>query len=801
MTGQPCASTIGPADAKIAIVGRNPGRTEAETGEPFTGPSGYLLNAVLEVAGLKREEILITNAVQCHLQGDVPPSKGLYATCHDRLMEDIAQAKIVISFGTEATQALLGSSVGGIMSIVGSLHILGDHIVLPTFHPAYILRGAVSAYDDLEETIKRAAGLANGSVPMPKPLPTDDVYYCESEEDIRYVLKALIQGTHTLAIDTETVTARDPNWEIILIQLSDGQSAWVFDAPTMIFDPEARALFRQMLQDPDRTWIFHNAAFDLQQLWHHFGVMPDNVEDTMCLALCLDEHLNRAGLKRLVNRYLSVPHYEEEVRSYIRSVKNTFADVPRDLLVQYGGYDAIFTYQLFPILCKEVEKEGNATTLYPMLVDSQRVFARMAYDGVPIDMSYVESLREQYYPLRDKLAEDMQTFARDKGFKATEVVKKAKSEVLNPDSPTQLMWFITRYLRLATDTTDKTFIDKYINHPFVQMLAKYRAINKMLDTYVDGIADDVWPDGHAHPDFLHGTETGRLTIKNPPLQTLPRDGSQKAHELSSIKRLFRASPGCTMVHVDYKGLELRMAWDISKDPDFGDAIMKKTTIYNGVEMKTDFHRTVAAAIHKISPDEVTSEQRVASKFVTFGIMYGRQAYSITGDMNCTEEEAKEFIERFYIKFPAFAQWNRDIAAEAVRTGVLTTRFGRRRRWKLITPEIELGIRREAMNFPIQSQSTDACLISMIRLDGKLRDLGWGRILFTVHDSIEFEIKQEHLDEACELIKVVMEHPFPSTAVFEVDIEYGPSLGELQEWKPPKEVDNGLRVPSDSQSNG
>jgi DNA polymerase-1 len=771
MPGSPCAVTTGPPDAKIALVGRNPGRTEAETGIPFTGPSGVLLDATLEVVGLNRSDILITNAVSCHLHGDVPPSKDMYIACHARLMDEISHAKVVVSFGTDATAALLGSS-GGITSIVGSIYEIDGKVVLPTFHPAYILRGAISAYDDLEETLRRAKGLVDGTIPMPKPLPYEDVYYCEDAEDILYVLHMLAGSeTKTLAIDTETDSARDPNWNILLLQLSDGESAWVFDGPTLRDDERCREAFQDMLEDPTRRWIFHNAAFDLQQLWHHWDIMPEHFEDTMALALCLDEHLNRAGLKRLVNRYLSVPPYEDSIQKFLKSKKTPYSAIPREILASYGGFDAIFTFQIFPILKRMVEAEGNGK-LYPFLCESQRTFALMAYDGVLVDQSYVDVLRQQYYPIRDQITSDMQAYAREKGFKARESVKSCKSDDLNPDSPTQLLWFVTRYLRIATDTTDKTFIERYASHPFVEMLSRFRAISKMLSTYVDGIADDIWPDGRIHPDFLHGTETGRLTIKNPPLQTLPRNTSSADKGLQSIKRLFVVPPGYVLVHVDYKTLEVRIAWLLSQDEQLGEALMS-----------ADFHRVVAAAIFHKAPEDITKEERIRSKFVTFGLMYNRQAYSLTSDLHCSEAEAQSYLDQFFARFPKYAKWREETQKEAIQTGILKTDFGRRRRWKLITPDIEKHIINEALNFPIQSTASDICLLSMIRLDKQLRDRKWGRTLFSVHDSIEFEIRADVVDDACRLIKEVMEHPFKTDVVFEVDVEIGPSLGQTEEWQP------------------
>lgn len=760
-----CSGIDGDPNAKIALVGMNPGVNEARTGIPFTGPSGELLDASLAEVGLVRSELLLTNAVSCHLESERKPSKEMFRICRDRLMDEIKNAEVVVVFGTEATASLLGD-VGGIMSIVGSMHHLDGKIVLPTFHPAYILRGAVDAYDDLEDTLRRAKGLIDGTVPMPEDLPYDRIHYLVDPVEIFSTLCMILANPHeTWAIDTETKTVRDPNYEILLLQLSDGENAWVFEASEM--NEECDEVFRSILRT--KRLIFHNAAFDLQVLYHHWRVWAENVEDTMALALCLTEKLNRVGLKRLVNRYLSVPHYEEDIHLYIKSVKDTYDMIPRAVLVPYAGFDAYYTYKLLAILLKEVEKEGNGQ-LYPLLVGAQKAFAQMAYDGAKVDLDYIDELRREYYPIRDAITTEMQQYAMDKGFDPAAVVKSDRTGLINPKSPTQLLYFIQQFLHLRASSTDKEFIAANIEHPFVELLSKHRELSKLIDTYVDGFADEVWPDGRIHPDFTHGTVTGRLVIKHPPMQVIPGDHVEEGKSLRLIKNLFVASPGYWFVHVDYSQLELRVTWHITGDLNIAESVMS-----------TDFHRTTAAAITGKRPEEVTKKERNDFKFVTFGVMYGREAYSLSLGLKSTIPEAQVYIDKFFARFPVYYQWWKDIQAQTLETGILKTDYGRRRRWKLITPDLEKHILKESINFPIQSMASDICLTSMIKLNTILRERDWGRTLFTVHDSIEFEIRKEHLDEACLLIKEVMEHPFESIATFAVDVQYGTTMGNVKEW--------------------
>lgn len=767
----PCANSVGPKTARIAVVGRNPGKQEARTGIPFSGPSGQLLDATLEQVGLKREDLYIANAVDCHWPDDEGPPPEAYEACHPRLMRELTEVRpqIILTLGNEGTQAILGKKAGGIMSLVGTMHPFNGAWVIPTYHPAYILRGSLDGFHDFSEAVQRAKALVDGTRPFPEPLPYEHVHYYTVEKEVLHQLSHLrLLGPKTLAIDTETNSVRDPERQILLLQLSDGCDAWVFEARLML-DPQRASynVFREMLEDTTRTWIFHNAEFDLQQLQAHWGVMPEHIEDSMALALCLSEKLQHCGLKRLVNTYLSVPHYEESLQKYLTHKGLGYSVIPRDVLVPYAGFDAIFTYRLLPILKERVTKEGNYR-LYEMLVELQRLFAEMAYFGTKVDLSYVEELRNEYNPLLERLEMEMQAYALGKGFKATEVVANAKDwPFLNVRSPKQLMYFLNMYCNFNTKTTDRSFMEKNEGHEFIDMLSRFRTVDHLISAFLEGIAGEVWPDERVHPDFVHGTVTGRTTIQHPALQTLPSEGFTEQYKVKSIRKLFVPVEGYKLLHADHSQLELRVAWHISGDEGLGEALLSP-----------DMHKVMAGLVYHIPPEEVTAFQRARVKLVTFGMLYGRQAASLAQGMKCTVPEAQAFLDQFAARFPKYFVWWKGQQDSAIETGVLETEFGRRRRWEIITPEIEHSIRNQAANFAIQSTSSDLCISSLIKINKELKAKGWGRALFSVHDSVELEVREDVVEQVSIYVKEVMEHPFEkSCATFRVKVGVGDNLDE------------------------
>jgi uracil-DNA glycosylase len=159
----------GPGDAKLILVGEQPGDQEDLTGRPFVGPAGKLLDALLEATGLEREKILVTNAVKhfkweprgkrrLHARPNVPEIKA----CQLWLAREIeaVQPLVIVALGTTAARALRGSP-GSIERLRGQTlsHACGARLIV-TYHPSAVLRAddrAVRLRQALEQDLRRAA--------------------------------------------------------------------------------------------------------------------------------------------------------------------------------------------------------------------------------------------------------------------------------------------------------------------------------------------------------------------------------------------------------------------------------------------------------------------------------------------------------------------------------------------------------------------------------------------------------------------------------------------------------------------
>jgi uracil-DNA glycosylase len=146
----------GDAETRLMIIGEGPGEEEDRQGKPFVGRAGQLLTKMLESVGITRDEVYICNIVKCRPPGNRNPEPEEIAACAPYLAGQLAaiQPGVICALGTFAAQQLLRTREP-ISRLRGQLHKLGGAVVIPTFHPAYLLRNPGpeprrQAYDDLK---------------------------------------------------------------------------------------------------------------------------------------------------------------------------------------------------------------------------------------------------------------------------------------------------------------------------------------------------------------------------------------------------------------------------------------------------------------------------------------------------------------------------------------------------------------------------------------------------------------------------------------------------------------------------
>lgn len=155
----------GNPDAKLMLIGEGPGRDEDLEGLPFVGRSGKLLTTLLESLGIARESLYITNIVKCRPPNNRAPLPQELSACTKLLLEKqikIIEPKIICTLGSSATNALLQKKIS-ITKVRGSLFSYQGALLLPAFHPAYILRNKTLTSFLLQD-LKKAFSIAHSDL-------------------------------------------------------------------------------------------------------------------------------------------------------------------------------------------------------------------------------------------------------------------------------------------------------------------------------------------------------------------------------------------------------------------------------------------------------------------------------------------------------------------------------------------------------------------------------------------------------------------------------------------------------------
>ncbi len=152
----------GDPEARLMFVGEGPGYHEDQQGRPFVGPSGELLTKMIRAMGFAREDVYIANMVKCRPPENRNPAPEELMKCTPFLEKqiEVIQPEVIVTLGRVATNALLGVD-GSLGSLRGRFHDRDGVAVMPTYHPAYLLRNdsqKAAAWEDLKQVMARLRG-------------------------------------------------------------------------------------------------------------------------------------------------------------------------------------------------------------------------------------------------------------------------------------------------------------------------------------------------------------------------------------------------------------------------------------------------------------------------------------------------------------------------------------------------------------------------------------------------------------------------------------------------------------------
>ena len=301
-------------------------------------------------------------------------------------------------------------------------------------------------------------------------------------------------------------------------------------------------------------------------------------------------------------------------------------------------------------------------------------------------------------------------------------------------SPQQLAPILFDKLKLSRKRRGKTGFStdaRVLNairheHPIIPAIEEWREVTKLKSTYLDAFPELIGDDGRLHTTFNQtAAATGRLSSTNPNLQNIPI----RTEQGREIRACFVAEEGCRLISADYSQVELRLLAHIADEP-----VLKE--IFRRGE---DVHTATAEAILGGKTDPGT---RSKAKMVNYGIVYGLSAFGLADRLQIPKEEAQEFIDAYFERFPRVKAFIDATIERAREEGHVATLFGRIRR----VPELRsrqfqtrsLG-ERLAVNMVIQGTAADIIKVAMVRARDQLRSGALStRLVLQIHDELLFE---------------------------------------------------------------
>ena len=561
-----------------------------------------------------------------------------------------------------------------------------------------------------------------------------------SKSDFNEWLKRLKQA-EAFAFDTETDDLDYMKAGIVGVSfaIEEHQAAYVPvghdypGAPEQLDREWVMQQLKPLLEDAHAFKIGQHIKYDMDVLGN-VGIQLRGVKyDTMLESYVYNSVATRHDMDSLAKKYLGVDtiHFEDVAGKGAKQL--TFNEVPLELAAPYAAEDADITLRLHHHLA---EKLGEHKMLQQVLDEIEiplvPVLSRMERTGVLIDC---DRLHEQSQQLSDRMLQLEQ--------QSHDIARKS----FNLGSTKQLQQVLFDELKLPVikktpkgqpSTAEDVLQELANDYELPRLILEFRSLSKLKSTYTDKLPLQVNEHtGRVHTSYHQAVAaTGRLSSSSPNLQNIPI----RTEEGRRIRQAFVAPQGNVLLAADYSQIELRIMAHLSQDEG----------LVNAFRHGEDVHKATAAEVFGMSLDEVGSKERRAAKAINFGLIYGMSAFGLSKQLNIGRNEAQQYVDAYFEKYPGVLAFMDRIRKQAAEDGYVETLSGRR----LYLPEINArnGMRRQAaertaINAPMQGTAADIIKRAMISVHHWIeQEQPPVRMIMQVHDELVFEIESSAVDE-------------------------------------------------------
>ena len=522
--------------------------------------------------------------------------------------------------------------------------------------------------------------------------------------------------------------------------------------------------------------IFHNAQYDVGWLrWWGLEV-KGKIIDTLIAAPLVDENRFRYSLNELGKDYLKETKSEgllyEAAKEWGVDAKGEMYKLPAMYVGPYAEQDADLTLRLWQFFKIELIKQELSsifdleTRLLPCLID-------MKWNGVRVDLDKAEKIKKNLQAQENKVLRQIKKDTNvDVDIWAAVSVAKAFDKL-------KIKYEVTE--KSGQPKFDKNFLITH-KHPLAKMIVTARETNKARTTFIDTILrhsyqSRIHADIHQMRGDTGGTVTGRFSYSNPNLQQIPARNKEIGPLIRSI---FVPNKGCKWGSFDYSQQEPRVLVHFAALTGGG---------LKGADEVIESYKTQDPDFHQAVADMAGIDRRTA-KTINLGMMYGMGKGKLSSELGLDKFETEDLFAKFHANVPFVKQLMEQATRKAENVGFLRTLLGRKCRFDKWEPrafgihkalplweaEKEYGrdLKRawtyKALNRLIQGSSADMTKKAMVDLyeEGIVSHI-------QVHDELNCSIESK---EQATRIKEVMENTVELKVPLKVDMEIGPSWGEI-----------------------
>ncbi len=566
------------------------------------------------------------------------------------------------------------------------------------------------------------------------------------EKDLEKWIKILSKES-VISVDTETTSLNSVETNLVGISFSykPNKACYIPISHKNIKGVEKKIALEKikpLLEDPSIKKVGQNIKFDFIVLKKN-GINLKSMEDTMLISYVLDAGVNRHNLDTL-----SEIHLNHKTISYKEVVgtgksKLNFSDVPLKRATEYAAEDADITLRLYEKLKERMDKE-KLSSIYEIFEKPMiNLLSNLEINGIKVDKGYLIKLSKKFKERINKIEKEIYSLT---------------GKEFNIGSPKQLGEIIYNELKIAKQkktkkgslaTSAKILEDlAYSGHKFPNLVLAWRQLSKLKNTYSDALQDHISKKtGRVHTSFLlAATNTGRLASSDPNLQNIPI----KTEDGREIRKAFIAEKGNILISADYNQIEMRILADMA-----GVKELKKAFKNN-----EDIHNLTASQVFNVPVSSVNSDLRRKAKAINFGIIYGITQYGLAKQISVSNQEALDFINAYFKKFPEIKEYMNETVKFCRKNGYVNNIFGRKIHLRDINDK-NFSVRsfqeRAAINAPIQGSAADIIRLAMLKIDNLIKkDKKFKTdILLQIHDELIFESPKESKNYVEKIIKKTM----------------------------------------------